>query len=74
MAYINGNTALWDAISAEHNSIFWILYHCASLSDPYIVGDLLCTVGKRNGLTVIKELLKRGLNIDSKNHSGLTAI
>ena len=74
MADINGNTALWDTISAKHNSIFWILYHCASLSDPYTASDLLCTAGKRNGLTVIKELLKQGLNIDSKNRRGLTAI
>ena len=74
MADINGNTALWDAISAKHNSIFWILYHCASLSDPYTAGDLLCTAAKRNDLTVMKELLKHGLNIDSKNHQGLTAI
>lgn len=71
---INGNTALWDAVSAKHNSIFWILYHCASLSDPYTSGDLLCTAAKRNDLTAMKELLKQGLNIDSKNRQGLTAI
>ena len=72
MADINGNTALWDAVSAKHSSIFWILYHCASLSDPYTAGDLLCTAAKRNDLTVM-ELLKQGLNIDPKNHQGLTA-
>lgn len=74
IADVNGNTALWDAISAKHNSIFWILYHCASLSDPYTAGDLLCTAAKRNDLAVMKELLKQGLNIDSKNRQGLTAI
>ena len=65
MADINGNTALWDATSSKHNSILWILYHCASLSDPYTAADLLCTAAKRNDLTVMKELLKHGLNIDS---------
>lgn len=71
---IDGNTALWDAISAKHHSIFRILYHHTAISDPYIAGDLLCTAAKRNDLMVMKGLLKNGLNIDSKDHHGLTAI
>ncbi|KAJ0078308.1 hypothetical protein Patl1_37159 [Pistacia atlantica] len=71
---INGNTALWEAISSKHHSIFRILYHCAAISDPYTAGDLLSTATKRNNQTVMKELLKSGLNIDSKDRHGLTAI
>ncbi|KAA8545512.1 hypothetical protein F0562_020296 [Nyssa sinensis] len=71
---MDGNTALWDAISAKHHSIFRILYHCAAMSDPYIAGDLLCTAAKRDDLMVMKELLKHGLHVDSKGHHGLTAI
>ncbi|KAL0384583.1 UNVERIFIED_CONTAM: Potassium channel AKT2/3 [Sesamum radiatum] len=70
----NGNTALWDAIAAKHQSIFKILYHWASISDPYVAGDLLCTAARRNDLTVMKELLKHGLYVDSKDRHGLTAI
>ncbi|KAF5733502.1 potassium channel AKT2/3 [Tripterygium wilfordii] len=71
---INGNTALWDAIASKHHSIFNILYHCAAITDPHIAGDLLCTAAKRNDPTVMKELLKQGLNVDSKNHQGSTAV
>ncbi|KAK2966667.1 hypothetical protein RJ640_002365 [Escallonia rubra] len=71
---VNGNTALWDAISSNHNSIFRILYHWASLTDPYTAGDLLCTASKRNDLTVMKELLKHGLRVDSKDRHGITAL
>ncbi|XP_044490240.1 potassium channel AKT2/3 isoform X2 [Mangifera indica] len=71
---INGNTALWEAVSSKHHSIFRILYQCAAISDPYTAGDLLCTAAKRNDHTVMKELLKSGLNIDSKDHHGFTAI
>lgn len=74
MADINGNTALWDAIASKHDSIFRILYQLSALSDPHTAGDLLCTASKRNDLTVMNELLKQGLNIDSKDHHGLTAI
>ncbi|KAI3445629.1 hypothetical protein Pfo_002294 [Paulownia fortunei] len=70
----NGNTALWDAIAAKHHSIFKILYHWASISDPYVAGDLLCMAARRNDLTVMKELLKHGLYVDSKDRHGLTAI
>ncbi|XP_043704979.1 potassium channel AKT2/3 isoform X2 [Telopea speciosissima] len=71
---INGNTPLWDAISMKHHSIFRILYHCTSISDPHITGDLLCTAAKRNDLSTMKELLGYGLNVDSKNHHGSTAL
>ncbi|KAG8368796.1 hypothetical protein BUALT_Bualt15G0084000 [Buddleja alternifolia] len=71
---LDGNTALWDAISAKHHSIFKILYHWASVSDPYVAGDLLCMAATRNDLTIMKELLKHGLFVDSKDRHGLTAI
>ncbi|KAE8690627.1 Potassium channel AKT2/3 [Hibiscus syriacus] len=71
---MNGNTALWDALSSKHHSIFRILYHCASISDPFTTGDLLCTASKRNDLTVMQELLKQGLDLDAKDRSGLTAL
>uniref|UniRef100_A0A5B6YZR5 Potassium channel n=1 Tax=Davidia involucrata TaxID=16924 RepID=A0A5B6YZR5_DAVIN len=71
---IDGNTAIWDAISAKHHSIFRVLYHCAAISDPYTAGDLLCTATKRNDLMVMKELLKHGLHVESKDRHGLTAI
>ncbi|KAL5854600.1 hypothetical protein ACOSQ4_004402 [Xanthoceras sorbifolium] len=71
---MNGNTAMWEAISSKHLSIFRIIYHCTAISDPYTTGDLLCTAAKRNDLTVMRELLKCGLNVDSKDRHGLTAI
>ncbi|KAK2662360.1 hypothetical protein Ddye_000934 [Dipteronia dyeriana] len=71
---MNENTALWEAIASKHFSIFQILYHWAAISDPCTAGDLLCTAAKRNDLTVMKELLKYGLNVDSKDRHGLTAI
>ncbi|XP_057494473.1 potassium channel AKT2/3-like isoform X2 [Actinidia eriantha] len=71
---VDGNTALWDAISAKHHSIFRILYQCAAITDPYTAGDVLCTAAKRNDLTVMKELLKQGLHVDSKDCHGQTAI
>ncbi|KAL4588464.1 hypothetical protein LXL04_001355 [Taraxacum kok-saghyz] len=71
---MDGNTALWDAISSNNHSIFRILYHWASISDPCTAGELLCTSAKRNDLTVMKGLLKHGLLVDSKDHHGSTAI
>ncbi|OMP01617.1 hypothetical protein COLO4_11777 [Corchorus olitorius] len=71
---MNGNTALWDAISSKHHSIFRILYHCAAISDPFTAGDLLCTAAKRNDLNVMQELLTHGLSVDAKNRNGLTAL
>ncbi|GAU24364.1 hypothetical protein TSUD_390730 [Trifolium subterraneum] len=71
---INGNTALWYAIASNHYSIFRILYQLSALSDPYTAGNLLCVAAKKNDLTVMNELLKQGLNIDSKDRHGMTAI
>ncbi|XP_031392722.1 potassium channel AKT2/3 isoform X2 [Punica granatum] len=71
---VNGDTALWHAISSNQLSIFRILYHCAATSDPYIAGDLLCTTARRNDIPVMKELLKHGLNVDSKDRQGSTAV
>ena len=74
MTDLEGNTALWESIAAKHHSIFKILYHWASISDPFIAGDLLCTAAKRNDVGVMKELLKHGLYVDSKDVHGQTAI
>ncbi|KDP38842.1 hypothetical protein JCGZ_04999 [Jatropha curcas] len=71
---VNGNTALWEALSTNHQSIFRILFHFASISDPHTAGDLLCTAARRNDLTMMKKLLKQGLNVDSKDRQGKTAI
>ncbi|KAH6810144.1 potassium transport 2/3 [Perilla frutescens var. frutescens] len=71
---LNGNTAIWEAIAAKQHSIFKILYRWASISDPYIAGDLLCTAARRDDLEVMKELLRHGLYVDSKDRHGLTAI
>ncbi|KAE8668392.1 Potassium channel AKT2 [Hibiscus syriacus] len=71
---IDGNTALWDAISTKHRSIFRILYHCAAISDPFTAGDLLCMAAKRNDQAAMQELLKHGLDVDAKDHHGLTAL
>ncbi|GLT86273.1 hypothetical protein SLE2022_044200 [Rubroshorea leprosula] len=71
---LNGNTALWDAISSKHHSVFRILYHYAAISDPFTAGDLLCTAAKRNDIEVMEELLRHGLNVDAKDRHGLTAL
>ncbi|KAI3803881.1 hypothetical protein L1987_32045 [Smallanthus sonchifolius] len=71
---VDGNTALWDAITSNHHSIFRVLFHGASISDPFTAGELLCTAAKRNDLTVMKGLLKHGLLVDSKDHHGSTAM
>lgn len=71
---ISGNTALWDAVASKHHSIFRILYPCEAISDPHTAGDLLCTAAKRDDTTVMKELLRQGLDVDSKDRHGLTAI
>lgn len=74
MIDMEGKTALWDAIATNHHSIFRILYHWASISDPCTAGELLCMASKRNDLNVMKGLLKHGLLVDSKDHHGSTAI
>lgn len=74
LADVNGDTALWHAISSKQLSVFRILYHCTATSDPYIAGDLLCTAARRNDICVMKELLKHGLNVDSTDRHGSTAL
>ncbi|KAL7119567.1 hypothetical protein ACP275_02G070600 [Erythranthe tilingii] len=71
---LNGNTALWEAIASKHHSIFKILYHWASVCDPYIAGDLLCLAARRNDLIVMHELLRNGLFVDSHDRHGTTAV
>uniref|UniRef100_A0A1D1Y559 Potassium channel n=1 Tax=Anthurium amnicola TaxID=1678845 RepID=A0A1D1Y559_9ARAE len=71
---VEGNTPLWHAIKAKHHRIFNLLYHCACMSNPTASGDLLCLAARRNDLPTLKELLKHGLNIDSRNHEELTAL
>ncbi|WOL11938.1 potassium channel AKT2 [Canna indica] len=71
---MDGNTPLWDAIAAKHHKIFNLLHQCACVSNPNTSRDLLCLAAKRNDLSTMKELLKHGLNIDSENHEGLTAL
>ncbi|XP_010539347.1 PREDICTED: potassium channel AKT2/3 isoform X2 [Tarenaya hassleriana] len=71
---VNGNTALWEAITSKNHAIFRILYHFAAISDPHVAGDLLCAAARQNNLEVMKDLLKLGLNIDTKDHKGFTAV
>lgn len=71
---VEGNTALWEAISSKHYAIFQRLYNFAALSDPFVGGDLLCTASEKNDITIMKELLKHGLHVDSKNRHGQTAV
>ncbi|CAO2828382.1 unnamed protein product [Amaranthus hypochondriacus] len=71
---MHGNTALWDAIAAKHYKIFQILFNYATISDPNIAGDLLTTATQRNDIQIVKDLLNYGLNVDSTNHDGLTAL
>ncbi|KAF8411833.1 hypothetical protein HHK36_004392 [Tetracentron sinense] len=71
---VDGNTPIWDAISTKHHSIFRILYQWSSKSDAHTAGELLCTAAKRNDLSVMNELLKQGLDVDTKNRSGYTAL
>lgn len=73
-ADVSGNTALWEAISTKHYAIFRILYHFAAISDPYIAGDLLCEAVRQNNIEVMKDLLKQGLNVDTEDHHGFTAL
>lgn len=71
---MSGNTALWEAISKKHHSIFRILYHFAAISDPHVAGDLLCEAVRQNNVEVIKDLLNQGINVDTKDHHGFTAL
>lgn len=71
---VEGNTALWDVIGEKQHSIFSVLYHWATISDPYVAGDLLCKAAKSNDLAAMQELLKHGLHIDSRDRHGRTAL
>ncbi|KZV22720.1 hypothetical protein F511_05352 [Dorcoceras hygrometricum] len=70
----NGNTALWNAAAEKHQTVFNILYHWASVSYPYVSGELLCTAARRNDIKMLKELLRYGLYVDSKDRDGSTAL
>ncbi|XP_059435148.1 potassium channel AKT2/3-like, partial [Corylus avellana] len=71
---MNRDTALWNSISSKHHSIFRILYNATAQCDSHTAGDLLCTAAERDDTTAMKELLKQGLDVDSKDRNGLTAI
>ncbi|XP_002441141.1 potassium channel AKT2 [Sorghum bicolor] len=69
-----GNTAMWNAIAAGHHKIFNILYHFARASNPHAGGDVLCFAARRGDLGALRELLKLGLDVDSEDHDGATAL
>ncbi|CAM0955399.1 unnamed protein product [Alopecurus aequalis] len=69
-----GNTALWQAIAKRHHKVFSILYHLARVSTPHAGGDLLCLAARRGDLDTLRELLKHGLDVDTENHDGATAL
>jgi len=69
-----GNTALWHAVAAGHHKIFNILYHFARVSNPRAGGDVLCLSARRNDVGALRELLKLGLDVDSEDHDGGTAL
>ena len=69
-----GNTALWHAVAAGHHKIFNILYHFARVSSPRAGGDVLCLAARRNDVGALRELLKLGLDVDSEDHDGGTAL
>ncbi|KAL5231634.1 hypothetical protein ABZP36_030410 [Zizania latifolia] len=69
-----GNTALWQAIAARHHKIFNILYQFARISSPHAGGDLLCLAARRRDIGTLGELLKHGLDVDSEDHDGATAL
>ncbi|XP_056684370.1 potassium channel AKT2/3 isoform X2 [Spinacia oleracea] len=71
---VNGNTALWDSITAKHYKIFQMLHNYATIYDPHVAGDLLTTAIQRNEIEMIKDMLQSGLNPDSKNLHGLRAL
>jgi hypothetical protein len=69
-----GNTAMWNAIAAGHHKIFNILYQFARASNPHAGGDVLCLAARRGDLDALRELLKLGLDVDSEDHDGATAL
>ena len=69
-----GNTAMWNAIAAGHHRIFNILYQFSRASNPHAGGDVLCLGARRGDLGALRELLKLGLDVDSEDHDGATAL
>ncbi|KAG8085663.1 hypothetical protein GUJ93_ZPchr0010g8967 [Zizania palustris] len=69
-----GNTALWQAIAARHHKIFNILYQFARISSPHAGGDLLCLAARCGDVDTLRELLEHGLDVDSEDHDGATAL
>ncbi|WVZ98657.1 hypothetical protein U9M48_044065 [Paspalum notatum var. saurae] len=69
-----GSTAMWHAVAAGHHKIFNILYHFARASNPHAGGDVLCLAARRNDLAALRDLLKLGLDVDSEDHDGATAL
>lgn len=69
-----GNTAMWNAVAAGHHKIFNILHHFARASNPHAGGDVLCLAARRGDLGALRELLKLGLDVDSEDHDGATAL
>ncbi|PUZ65873.1 hypothetical protein GQ55_3G260500 [Panicum hallii var. hallii] len=69
-----GNTALWHAVASGHHRIFNILYNFARVSSPRAGGDVLCLAARRNDVGALRELLRLGLDVDSEDHDGATAL
>ncbi|VAI53884.1 unnamed protein product [Triticum turgidum subsp. durum] len=69
-----GNTALWQAVAARHHKVFSSLYHVARDSNRRAGGDLLCHATRRGDLDTLRELLKHGLDVDSEDNDGSTAL
>ncbi|CAI0394268.1 unnamed protein product [Linum tenue] len=75
---VDGNTALWEAISSNHNLIFGILLSHVNINSneiQTIQGDLLCSAAEQNNLRVMRELVRvHGFNVHSKNRRGNLAL
>ncbi|KAK1287131.1 Potassium channel AKT2/3 [Acorus calamus] len=71
---MDGNTPLWHSIFAKDHKIFNLLYHYSYITNPQIGGDLLCLAANRNDHSAMNKLLELGLNINSKDHQGSTAL
>lgn len=54
--------------------MFSSLYHVARASNPRAGGDLLCLAARRGDVDTLRELLKHGLDVDSEDHDGATAL
>ncbi|KAK1265916.1 Potassium channel AKT2/3 [Acorus gramineus] len=71
---MDGNTPLWHSIFAKDRKIFNLLYHYSYITNPQIGGDLLCLAANRNDRSAMNKLLELGLNINSKDCQGSTAL